>query len=89
MELNQVIKLKLKTTDEQIVLFKNVTEQYRKACNYVSEYIFENDFELNSFKLNKLLYHEIRKEFHLKSQFAQSVFRTVTARYKMVQTQLQ
>lgn len=89
MELNQVIKLKLKTTDEQIALFKNVTEQYRKACNYVSEYIFDNDFELNSFKLSKLLYHEIRKEFHLKSQLAQSVFRTVTARYKTIQTQLQ
>ena len=89
MELNQVIKLKLKTTDEQLVLFKDVTEQYRKACNYVSEYIFDNDFELNSFKLSKLLYHEIREEFRLKSQLAQSVFRTVTARYKTTQTQLQ
>ena len=88
MELNQTIKLKLIVTDEQSYLFENVTEQYRKACNYVSEYVFNNNFELNSFKLSKILYHEIRNMFNLKSQMTQSVFRTVTARYKTTQSQL-
>lgn len=87
-ELNQTIKLKLIVTDEQSYLFEIVTEQYRKACNYVSEYVFNNNFELNSFKLSKILYHEIRNTFNLKSQMTQSVFRTVTARYKTTQSQL-
>ena len=64
------------------------SEQYRRTCNFVSQYIFDNDFELNSVKLNKVLYREIRSKFTLKSQLVQSTFRTATARYKTTQTQL-
>ena len=61
---------------------------YRDACNYVSEYIFNHDFVLKQSNLQSALYHELRNRFGLKSQMTQSVFKTVIARYKTVQTQL-
>lgn len=61
---------------------------YRDACNYVSQYVFDNDFVLRQSDLQSTLYHKIRQIFGLKSQMTQSVFKTVIARYKTVQTQL-
>ena len=87
-EFTKTIKLKLNITQDQITLFKEMTEQYRKACNYISQYVFDNGFELNSNVLQKELYSEIRNSFGLKSQLTTSSFKTVTARYKSVQTQL-
>lgn len=69
-------------------MLKDMCEVYRQACNYVSEYIFNNSFELNSNKLNKELYFIVRDKFKLNSQLTQSVFRTVTARYITLKTQL-
>ena len=69
-------------------MFKQMSEQYRLACNFVSQYIFENDFVLNFNQLNKSLYHCVREQFNLKSQLTQSVFRTATARYKTAKEQL-
>ena len=82
------IKLKLYVNSEQIAMFKQMSEQYLLACNFVSQYIFNNDFVLNSNHLNKALYHCVREQFNLKSQLAQSVFRTATARYKTTKEQL-
>ena len=87
-DLTKTIKLRILVSDEQVSQLRDMTEQYRLACNFVSQYIFDHDFELNSNKLNKALYHDVRENFGLKSQLAQSVFRTVTARYKTVQEQL-
>ncbi|MBR0185557.1 MAG: hypothetical protein IJQ24_05960, partial [Synergistaceae bacterium] len=86
--LTKTIKLRLYTSAEQSAMFRQMSEQYREACNFVSQYIFAHDFELNSAKLNKILYREVRSKFGLKSQLAQSTFRTATARYKTTQTQL-
>lgn len=80
-------KLKLDSTLQSNAL-NNMMEQYRQATNFVSQYIFDNDFILNSYKLDKTLYRQIRQLFGLKSQLAQSVTKTVTARYKATQTQL-
>ncbi len=89
MELNLTIKARLKLSDPKDALtFQEVCEQYRQACNYVSDYVFNHDFELSFVKLNEFLYHDVRQRFHLKSQLTQSTFRTVAARYKTVQTQL-
>lgn len=61
---------------------------YRNACNHVSQYLFDHDFEMKQSTLQAVLYHDIRNRFGLKSQMTQSVFKTVIARYKAVQTQL-
>ncbi|WP_288298739.1 transposase [uncultured Megasphaera sp.] len=87
-DLTKTIKLRLYVDDNQIQQLQEMTEQYRQACNFVSQYIFDNDFELNSNRLNKALYQEVRGTFGLKSQLAQSVFRTATACYKTVKEQL-
>ncbi len=54
---------------------------YRKACNWLSEHVFETK-NLNQSKLNHLYYSDLRNQFELKSQMAQSVMKTVIARYQ-------
>ena len=84
----KTIKLRIYPTKEQADMFRDLTEVYRQACNFVSAYVFEHGFELNYMKLNKALYRTVREQFGLKANLTQSVFRTVTARYKTVQDQL-
>lgn len=68
--------------DSQVLLNKTMTA-YSDACNYVSEYIF-NTRNLKQFSLNQVLYSTLREQFGLRSQMAQSVFKTVIARYKTI-----
>lgn len=53
---------------------------YRKACNLISFYIYDNH-ELNYSNLHKALYYRIRKQTGLKAQTTQSAVRYVIARY--------
>ena len=71
-DLTKTIKLRIHVTPEQEVLFRQMTEQYRQACNFVSQYIFDNQFDLTYQSLNKKLYSGLRGLFGLKSQLAQS-----------------
>lgn len=86
--LTKTIKLCIHVTPEQEVLFSHLTEQYRPACNFVSQYIFNNQFNLTYQSLNKELYGDLRNLFGLKSQLAQSSIKTTIARYKTVRHQL-
>lgn len=89
MEQTVIIKVKLKLEDPKISdSFKRTMEQYRQACNYISQYIFDHDFVLGQNKLSKALYQDIRQRFGLKSQMTQSAIRNVVARYRAVKTQL-
>ena len=89
MEQTVSIKVKLKVNDSNIVSsFIETMEQYRRACNYISQYIFDHDFLLGQNKLSKVLYHDIREQFGLKAQMTQSAIRTVVAKYRTVKTQL-
>jgi putative transposase len=87
MNLNQVVKLKLYPTEEQSKLMMDACNEYTRCCNKVSKYIFDNNFVLNVFTLNKLLYTTIRKNSKLKSQMTQSVLKTVSARYQTIDRQ--
>lgn len=64
-------------------------EQYRQACNYISDYIFAHQFPLNKNYVQKEIYRDIRSRFGLKSQMAISAIRGVVSRYKTVKTQLE
>ena len=86
--LTKTIKLRIHVTPEQEILFSRMTEQYRQACNFISQYIFDNGFELNSNAIQKALYKDVRSLFGLKSQLTTSSFKTVTAKYKAVKTQI-
>ena len=68
--------------DSKILLDKTMSA-YSAACNYVSDYVFRT-YDLKQFSLNKALYSILREKFSLKSQMAQSVLKTVVARYKTI-----
>ena len=65
------------------VVLDETMSVYRDACNYVSDYVFQTH-DLKQFSLNKMLYSALREKFSLKSQMAQSVLKTVIARYKTI-----
>lgn len=87
-DLTKTIKLRINVSPEQEILFRQMTEQYRRACNFVSQYIFDNQFNLAYKSLNTELYGDLRSLFGLKSQLAQSSIKTAIARYKTVKQQL-
>ena len=83
------IKVKLIIEDKaDEAKFSRTMEQFRQACNFVSQYIFENGFVLNQFKVREVLYRHIRESFGLKSQMADSAIRCTIARYKTVKEQM-
>ncbi|HDR8450242.1 RNA-guided endonuclease InsQ/TnpB family protein [Bacillus cereus] len=74
-------KIQIHVSDNQAESLKITTNAYRKACNWLSKHIFETK-NLNQVNLNNLYYSDLRNQFRLKSQMAQSVMKTVIARYK-------
>ena len=76
-------KVQIIATDEDKVLLDETMSVYRDACNYVSNYVFQTH-DLKQFSLNKALYSTLREKFGLKSQMAQSVLKTVIARYRTI-----
>lgn len=75
------IQLSVPATDK--VLLNKTMSVYCDACNYVSNHVFRTH-DLKQFSLNKVLYSTLREKFGLKSQMAQSVCKTVIARYKTI-----
>lgn len=82
------MKLHLRPSEEDALAFTAMSKAYMEACNFVSQYAFDNGSFLSTTKLHKALYQAIRSRFGLKAQLAASVFRTVVARYKAVREQL-
>ena len=76
-------KIQIIAAETDKVLLDETMSVYRNACNYVSDYVFRTR-DLKQFSLNKALYSILREKFNLKSQMAQSVLKTVIARYKTI-----
>lgn len=76
-------KVQIVATDADKVLLDKTMSVYRDACNYVSDYVFQTH-DLKQFSLNKVLYSTLREKFGLKSQMAQSVLKTVIAKYRTI-----
>lgn len=88
-EINRTIKSRIIFKDDKdIPKMIESQEAFRQGCNFVSEYMFNNGFPMNTTGLIKILYNDLREQFGLKSQMAQSCVRTVITRYRSVQTQL-
>lgn len=81
MDVTKTLKIQIKPTVEQIALLNETAEVYRNACNFVSENVFKFKLKKKD-EAQRVYYHEIRDNFGLMSQMAQSVFRTVFAKYK-------
>lgn len=82
-QLTLTAKIQIVVTDADRVLLNETMSAYRDACNYASEYIFRTH-DLKQFSLHNALYSVLRERFGLKSQMAQSVLKTVIARYKTI-----
>lgn len=74
-------KIQIFVPTSDVVNLDLTIQAYRQACNWLSEHVFLTK-ELNQRKLNESYYRELRTLFGLKSQMAQSVMKTVIARYK-------
>lgn len=82
-QLTVTAKIQISVNTDNAVLLDKTMSVYSDACNYVSDYVFRTH-DLKQFSLNKALYSTLRDKFGLKSQMAQSVFKTVIARYKTI-----
>lgn len=87
-EVVQTMKLHIHPDDSSVIAFKEMTARYADACNFISQYIFHHEFEVNSIRLQQQIYPSIRKMYGLKAQLTISSIKTVTARYKTVKEQL-
>lgn len=73
-------KIQIYVPPEHTEMLNKTIHAYLEACNYLSVIVFQTK-ELNQRTLNDLYYRELRSGFRLKSQMAQSVIKTVIARY--------
>ncbi|MFD1549271.1 RNA-guided endonuclease InsQ/TnpB family protein [Levilactobacillus fuyuanensis] len=87
-KLGRTIKLRLYPDTDQAEQFLAMSKEYQRLANIVSQWIFDHEFQLSWLKINHHLYKTFRQESELNSQMIQSVFRTVSARYKTVQEQM-
>jgi len=74
-------KMKIMPSTEQADQLLRTLRAYRLASNFVSQLVFETK-TLSILSLHKRMYRELRATFALRSQMAQSVMKTVVARYK-------
>lgn len=84
----RTVKLKLLISQEEELALAEISATYNKVCNFISNHVFENGFDLNFMSLQKTLYNTTRNLFGLNSQMTISALKTVTARYKTVKEQL-
>ena len=82
-EITITAKIHIIPSNDDKLLLNSTMSAYTDACNYVSNYVFQTH-NLKQFALNKELYSDLRDKFGLKSQMAQSVLKTVIARYKTI-----
>jgi putative transposase len=76
-------KIKIKPTDSQIGALHQSMIAYRQGCNLVSDVVFDSG-ELKQPALHRMTYQTLRSTIGLRSQMAQSVMKTVIARYKTI-----
>lgn len=85
MELVITAKIKINPTLEQFQLLKETVAAYRESCNFVSKLVFESS-KLSQAALHNATYQPLRSTYHLRSQMAQSVLKTVIAKYKTIKS---
>ena len=85
--MEQTVTIKVKLLKKHVPEFDELTKRFSEVCNYISQWIFDHDFELNQAVINKALYYYLRKTYKIKSQLTQSAIRATVAKYKTVKTQ--
>lgn len=85
MRLTLTAKLKINPTQEQKLFLQSTLNSYKNGCNLVSAMVFDTHV-LQQPVLHKKTYERLRSVCGLKSQMAQSVMKTVIARYRTHQS---
>jgi len=85
MQVTLTSKVKILPDEDIKNLLISTMHAYTSACNYVSAHIFSTQ-NTNKRSLHNDLYYELRRNYTLKSQMAESVIRTVLAKYKSQQS---
>ena len=85
MEVTLTAKVRLDVDGQISALLKETMNRYRDACNYVSAYVYRTN-ETRIVELHRALYRVLRNRFALKAQMAQSVIRSVVAKYRTIRT---
>lgn len=88
MDITITAKIKINPTIEEVDLLKETVSAYRDGCNFVSEIVFDTK-NLVQASLHKETYTPLRGQLGLRSQMAQSVIKTVIARYKSINSNKQ
>lgn len=91
MDQSLTLKVRLYPTTDQAAQMTAVCQEYQRACNLVSKYMFSHYLFEGSHpqkRLNDDLYQRIRDTSFLNSQMVQSTFKTVIARYRTVKAQM-
>lgn len=81
MQISLTSKVRILPDEEQKDLLLRTMQSYTSACNYVSAHIFSTGC-MHRRSLHDELYYKLRTKFSLRSQMAESVIRTVLARYR-------
>ena len=84
-EVTTTLKIRLMTCESDRDELVRTAEAYRIACNFVSDYVFDSKDE-KVYSLNKALYPALRADYGLKAQMAQSILKTVVAKYATVRS---
>lgn len=81
MKITLTAKVRIMPSPEEMGRLLQTSQAYRQGCNFVSRIVFERKI-LSATMLHTMIYRELRTNFNLRSQMAQSVIKTVVARYK-------
>ena len=85
MEITITAKIKILPDDEGKVKLLNTIRAVKKGLNYASVTAFKEKCFVNT-KLHELTYQNLRAEYELRSQMANSVNKTVCAKYKSMKS---
>jgi len=85
MELTVTAKLLIKPTNEQKTMLLESGRAFSKACNYVSDVVFDTH-NLNQATLQKQTYDVLRSNYGMPSQMACNAIRQVIGSYRTLQT---
>lgn len=76
-------KIKLEPTQEQDLLLQESCQKYVDACNFIAQWIFHNK-TLTTKEINKAIYYQVRRDYNIPSQMAQSAMRNVISSYRTI-----
>ncbi len=88
MEQTLTLKVRLYPTFEQRQQLKAVSYEYQRICNLISNWCFDTNQFFDRKAFQSEMYQYLRNNSDLNSLMVQSAYRTVSARYRTVETQL-